>query len=112
MAIHAKPQLDSDKGDILVAYLRVYMPEPESQLESGLPAGVALHMYLSLGARLQAQQSRYFVKKHVWGNVFRKPWAEMVREGSPHFPDGKLEVKATLWQAMKKREELNDDDEE
>jgi hypothetical protein len=24
------------------------------------------------------------------------PWAEAVREGSPHFPGGKLEVNATV----------------
>ena len=28
-------------------------------------------------------------------DVFEKPWAEVVREGSPHFPGGKLEVTAT-----------------
>ena len=29
-------------------------------------------------------------------DVFGKPWAEVVREGSPHFPDGKMEVTATF----------------
>ena len=37
-----------------------------------------------------------------WGNVFHKPWAEVVREGSPHFPDGKLEIKLTVKRALKK----------
>ena len=27
-----------------------------------------------------------------WSDLFDKPWAEVVREGSPYFPDGKLEV--------------------
>lgn len=29
-------------------------------------------------------------------DVFGKPWAEVVREGSPLFPGGKLEIKGTL----------------
>ena len=29
-------------------------------------------------------------------NVFGQPWAEVVCEGSPHFPDGKTEVKVTV----------------
>ena len=31
-----------------------------------------------------------------WGNAFGKPWAEVVREGSPYSPEGKMEVKATV----------------
>lgn len=28
--------------------------------------------------------------------MIKKPWGEVVREGSPHFPGGKMEIKATF----------------
>lgn len=34
-------------------------------------------------------------------NIFEKPWTEAVCEGSPLFPDGKLEVKATVKMGQK-----------
>ena len=36
-----------------------------------------------------------------WSDFIEKPWAEAVREGSPYFPGGKMEVKATLKLATK-----------
>lgn len=38
-----------------------------------------------------------------WGDVVEKDWAEAVREGSPHFPGGRLEVKANVKQATKEQ---------
>lgn len=35
-------------------------------------------------------------KPQGWDDVFKKPWAETVRDGSPHFPDGKLAVQLTM----------------
>ena len=39
---------------------------------------------------------RNFGHGYGYFDVFKKPWAEAVREGSPHFPNGKLDVKATV----------------
>jgi hypothetical protein len=33
---------------------------------------------------------------HAWDNFFRKPWEEVVCDGSPYFPQGRMPIKVTI----------------
>lgn len=91
-------------GDTLAAFLKIHLPAYSPLTEGSPSTGVALKMEMTLTPDVKKEQYRFFSDAtHVswgWFNIFGKPWAEAVHEGSPHFPDGKLEVHATVkqWQ--------------
>ena len=91
--------------DTLGVFLRIDMRRSPTHLQGALSAGVALKVDWTLTLNVKRSHSRYFsvATFPAWGypNFFEKPWAESVREGSPHFPNGKLEVKATFKLAVK-----------
>jgi hypothetical protein len=86
-------QRTKDK-DTLGAFLRINVPKPENALEGGPAAGVRLKFELALSPDVKHESSAYFTGLGFgFPDFFDKPWAESVREGSPHFPGGKLEFK-------------------
>jgi hypothetical protein len=88
--------------DALGAYLRIHVPSDlESPLAvytfSGPTAGVGLQAEITLSPDVKREFSAYFTANgRGYHNIFGKPWAEAVCEGSPHFPGGKLEFTATV----------------
>ena len=91
-----------DDGHTLGLYLEIYKPTCAVKLEGGLPAGVMLDWALMLSPNISEHAGiDYFSSAWGFGDIFDKPWAEAEREGSPHFPNGKLEVKATVKLAVK-----------
>ena len=94
----------TDDGDeTLGVFLHFYMSEYES-LAQGVPRGGVLLKVNWLLPPNCDWNFNMFVRTGIsrgWRNVFFKPWAEAVREGSPHFPNGKLEVKLTVKLAVK-----------
>jgi hypothetical protein len=89
-------------GDTLGAFLRISIPTPENALEGAPAAGVGLKFELTLSPDVKREFSHYFTGLGFgYRDFFDKPWAESVREGSPHFPGGKLEVKASVQLAVK-----------
>jgi hypothetical protein len=96
---------DKDK-DTLGAFLRVSMPAVDV-VEGGPAAGVGLKFDLTLSPAVKKSQFTHFFTRTEscsYPNVFEKPWAEVVCEGSPHFPGGKLEIKATVQLALEEEE--------
>jgi hypothetical protein len=73
-------------------------------LEGGPKGGVGVMVDCTLSSNVLRNLTNHFYAKYCWGkrNVFGKPWAEAVCEGSPHFPGGKLEVKGTVRLAVTK----------
>jgi hypothetical protein len=89
--------------DTLGVFLHICIPKPENALEAAPAVGVGIKWDVALSPDVvKPQLSHYFTKSYGWGygNFFDKPWAESVCEGSPHFPGGKLEVKATVKLAL------------
>ena len=113
-ALRVKRQTEA--GELLGVFLRIHMPSRSTNLKSAFPAGIGLEVGVTLTPNVKRSYSHYFSKATdlVWGypDAFNKPWAEAVREGSPHFPNGKLEVKATVKLAVKRMEEESESDEE
>ena len=94
------------KGDTLGAHFGVHLPGAAVS-DDTLEAGVGLDYNMTLSPGVEMGWTSDFFSHGTftawgWNNAFRNPWAEAVREGSPHFPGGQLEVKATVKLAMKK----------
>ncbi len=85
--------------DTLGVFLRItdYRGK-EKTLKRGPDLGVGLRYKFYVGRRdtIELEDFFKFGYFHGYSDVFGKPWAEVVREGSPHFPGGKLEVKVTV----------------
>ncbi len=81
--------------DALDADFSIVVPKINGAMALGR-AGVGLKWRLALSPNTQLPQDAFFFDGRGRGfdNVFMKPWAEVVREGSPHFPGGKLEFTA------------------
>jgi hypothetical protein len=95
---------DEEKGT-LGAHLVIRMPAVEA-VEGGPAAGVGLKVEMLLPPDVKWGYSAFYTsQKSCWGydDVIGKPWAEAVREGSPHFPGGKLEIKATVQLALEEK---------
>ena len=58
------------------------------EVEVAIPPGVK-HL---MKRRFESPGDRHLKVRDAFG----KPWAEVVREGSPFFPEGKMEVTATI----------------
>lgn len=83
-------------------FLRVRIPKPEARLAGSAEEGVCLRTDWTLSPTINKSFSNLFkTQGRGWNDVFAKPWAEVVREGSPHFPGGKLEIKVSLKLALK-----------
>jgi len=92
--------LERDKEeDTLGVYLSIEcLWKKEEALERGPALGVVLRYEFHVGRCAGIELKSFFTSRSYDGysDVFKKPWAEVVREGSPHFPGGKLEVKVTV----------------
>ena len=63
------------------------VPKYTSELEGALSEGVCLHQAWTLPPNIKKTTSRIYGNiAWGWADVFGKPWAEVVREGSSHFP--------------------------
>lgn len=85
--------------DTLAVFLQIPMLPEKSVLHAAPAAGVGLNTDWIIPRAIQLSYCHYFIKStRTWGwrDVFDKPWAQAVQEGSPHFPGGKLEIKATI----------------
>ena len=88
-----------EEKDTLGVHLFVAdLPEMKEALKRGPDLGVGLRYKFYVGRRDTIELEDFFMFGYSYGyeDVFGKPWAEVVREGSPHFPGGKLEVKVTV----------------
>lgn len=88
-----------DGIDTLGVFLRVDTTGFRDTLEKMLPAGDVFAVDLSPLSpdRVKRSFDHYFqTSSYGWPNIFNKPWAEIVNEGSAYLPDGKLQVKATV----------------
>lgn len=95
-------RVQKDGHDTLGAYLLIDMPKDKDAPIPGPKAGVMLKYNMTLTPNVKTSLSHHFAGQGWgWPNVLGKPWAEAVREGSPHFPNGKLEIKATMKMLVK-----------
>lgn len=83
--------------ETLGAFLHIDMLQPETVLSKGPALGVMMVFGLTIAPGISRTANHLFTGQKAWGwsNMFAKPWTEVVRDGSPHFPGDKLEVKAT-----------------
>ena len=95
-----------DEGNMLGLYFNIDIAPTPTDLQGALSAGVALKVDWIFTPNIKTSFFNYFADGvyRAWGfgDIFRKPWAEAVREGSQHFPNGTLEIKATVKLAVKK----------
>lgn len=97
----------SNGNETLGIYLHLRMPEHENAPIDGPEAGVMLAYDMMLSPAVTKTLAAALFDTSGWSflEVFGKPWAEAVREDSPHFPNGVLEVKATVKLAVKEQKE-------
>lgn len=91
-------------GDTLGAYLGIRLPNATVGVDASLVQGVGLKYSMTLLPGVgTGWESRFLGAGAGSGpaDVFRNPWAEAVRESSPHFPGDKLDFKATVKLAVK-----------
>ena len=84
--------------------LPLYFSGLTTELEGGFPLRVSVEVLLRATPSVSKHSLALLVgsNQQGWGDIFGKPWAETVRDGSPHFPDGKLEIKASARLAVQK----------
>ena len=91
-----------DGKETLGAFFWIDMPVCPSPLVGGLRPGVTMKTQWAFPPDLDKALSHYYINGGWgWSNPFDKPWAEVVREGGPHCPNGVLEVEVTVQLATK-----------
>ena len=100
---------EEDIEDTLGVFLAIQFEDdgegPGAGLAGGPSPGVGLQFTMTISPDISDVYGPYFCMKTLPAcgstDSLDKPWAEAVYEGSPHFPDGKLEVKVIVKLAPK-----------
>lgn len=94
--IMGKRERAENGQDTLGMFLLIHFSPPEKGVSDAPAAGVGLQTTWTFPTDIHNCLDHFFESDSWgWDNPFGKPWAEAVQEGSPHFPDGKMEVKVT-----------------
>jgi hypothetical protein len=85
--------------DALGVHFGLESLEPEGGLEGGPAIGVGMEVIWSFPPDITMPFEDFHTSFRGWGepDMFKKRrWAQVVREGSPLFPGGVMEIKATV----------------
>jgi hypothetical protein len=90
-----------DRHGMLVIDLAVDIHLSDRWMKGGAKAGLGVNVELSLSGDTIVHRSLFMQTLECYEIFSNKAWAEVVYEGSPYFPGGKLELKATVKLATK-----------
>lgn len=96
----AKAKEKDDESVLLICFFCVF---GRAKFQGAPTSGVSLKADVTASPDVTRPVKNYFTRTDGWGyeNFFPKPWAEVVRKGSPHFPKSKLTIKAKVKRALK-----------